>query len=299
MVYDLYVSLMKTALLTSISAATIVALASCHHDHGADRSPDVPDSEEIAETVVAVTEDFTRDSTFTFGRVEVPVREFARVYPTEHEDVYMSIRVFALQEDSGVNIQLARIIGENFAEVAGGDVGYDRDNGSAAAVEREIDFYGNIFTNDILPALKESVSYGYYVVMELRPAWSDGEKVITYMSYNESCGGGACDTDASYVSFALPEGRPLDFEQLVPADKRRQVRDELLSLMASDAGRSRDNYLKWLGDFINPGSSEAFTSDDFPLGRCAVMGDSLVFSYRQGEIAYPSRGCPVFLVKRP
>ncbi|MDE7141901.1 MAG: hypothetical protein K2O33_03290, partial [Muribaculaceae bacterium] len=172
---------MKTAILTSVSLAAVAALASCHHDRDTNLAPDVPDSEEIAESVVAVTEDFTCDSTFTFGSVEVPTREFARVYPTEHEDVYMSIRVFALQETSGVNIQLARIVGENFAEVAGGDVAYDRDNGSQAAVEREIDYYGNIFTNDILPALKESVSYGYYVVMELRPAWSDGESAMTYM----------------------------------------------------------------------------------------------------------------------
>lgn len=290
---------MKTAIISSISLATVLSLASCHHDGFSGGTPDVPDSEEIAETVVAVTEDFTRDSTFTFGPVKIATREFARVYPTEHEDVYMSIRVFALQETSAVNTQLARIVSENFSEVAGGEVEYDRENGSQAAVEREIDFYGNIFTNDILPALKESVTYGYYVVMELRPAWSDGDKVITYMAYNEACGGGACDTDASYVSFTLPDGKPLDFEQLVPEAKRQEVRDQLLDLMAADAGRSRDNYLKWLSDFINPGASETLTAENFPLGRCAVMGDSLVFSYRQGEIAYPSRGCPIFLIKLP
>ena len=289
---------MKTAIISSAALAAFVALVSCHHDNAVDNAPEVRDSEEIAETVVAVTEDYTRDSTFVFGRVEVPTREFARVYPTAHEDVYMSIRVFALQETSGVNIQLARIVGENFAEVAGGDVEYDRDNGSQAAVEREIDYYGNIFTTDILPALKESVRYGYYVIMELRPAWSDGKDFITYMAYNESCGGGACDTDASYVSFSLPDGKPLGFEQLVPGNKRQEVRDELLALMAADAGRSRGNYLKWLSDLVNPGAADAYTVENFPLGQCAAMGDSLVFSYRQGDVAYPSRGCPIFIVKK-
>ncbi len=290
---------MKTAIFFSFGIAALAALSSCQGGSGTAQTPDVPDSEEIAETVAAVTEDFTRDSTFIFGDARIETREFARVYPTEHEDVYMSIRVYALRETSGVNIQLARIVSENFAEVAGGEVEYDRDNGSQAAVEREIDFYGNIFTKDILPALKESVSYGYYVVMELRPAWSDGKSVITYMSYNEACGGAACDADASYVSVTDPEGTPLGFEELVPMDKRQEVRDELLSLMAEDAGRSRANYLKWLSDFINPGASETYTPENFPLGQCAVIGDNMVFSYLQGEIAYPSRGCPVFLVKKP
>ncbi len=290
---------MKTSILFPISLAFLLSITSCKSDSSIDRAPEVPDSEEIAETVVAVTEDFTRDSTFTFGGVSLPTREFARVYPTEHEDIYMSVRVFALQETSGVNTQLARIISENFAEVAGGDVEYERENGSQAAVEREIDYYGSIFTNDILPALKESIGYGYYVVMELRPAWTDGKDVVTYMTYNESCGGGACDTDAGYVSFTYTDGKPLGYEELVPQAKRQEVRDELLALMASDAGRSVENYLKWLTDFINPGASETFTAENFPLGQCAVMGDNLVFSYRQGEIAYPSRGCPIFIVENP
>lgn len=290
---------MKTSIIPALGLAALLAATSCRHTDTVDRSPEIPDSEEIAETVAAVTEDFTRDSTFTFGRIELPTREYARVYPTEHEDVYMSIRVFALSETSGVNVQLARIVAENFAEVAGGEVEFDRENGSATAVEREIDYYGNIFTYDILPALKESVRYGYYVIMELRPAWTDGKSAVTYMAYNESCGGGACDTDASYVSFSLPGGEPLGYEQLVPADKRKEVREELLGLMAADAGRSVGNYLKWLSDFINPGASEPFTVENFPMGQCAVMGDNLVFSYRQGEIAYPSRGCPIFMVKNP
>ena len=84
----------------------------------------------------------------------------------------------------------------------------------------------------------------------------------------------------------------------VPGNKRQEVRDELLALMAADAGRSRGNYLKWLSDLVNPGAADAYTVENFPLGQCAAMGDSLVFSYRQGDVAYPSRGCPIFIVKK-
>lgn len=259
---------------------------------------DFPDDEDLAGIVSIVTTPYTADTVFSFDGRDLKTVQIARIFPTEHSDVYFSIRVFAIDGESPVNIGLARIISEDFSTVAGGDIHYDRIEATSKAVTDQIDYYGKVFNDTILPELRESVVNGFYVNCDLRPAWvsADGD-VVTYSSYQESCTGGApAEIDCYYISFSQKQGRRLTFDDLVPEADRPKVRAELLRQMAEDAGKSEMEYLRWLTDYINPGAEREFTVADFPIAHVATYNGHLVFSYPQGSVAPVSQGCPLYFI---
>ncbi len=290
--------------LNKIFSAAILTLSAflmvgCHGNKSInDPFVDFPDDEELAGVVSIVTKPYNSDTVFNFDGKDVETMEIARIFPTEHSDVYFSIRVFALKGESPVNNGLARIISEDFSTVAGGDVSYDMHETTARAVTDQIDYYGKVFNDTILPELRESVVNGFYVNVDLRPAWvSDDNDIYTYSSYQESCTGGApAEISCYYVSFSNSLGRQLTFDDLVPENDRRQVREELVNQMARDAGKPTDEYLGWLTDYINPGAEKVFTVDDFPIAYVASYNSRLVFSYPQGSIAPVSQGCPLYFI---
>lgn len=259
---------------------------------------DFPDDEKLAEVVSVVDKPSTTDTVFSFDGREVETLQIARVFPTEYSDVFFSIRVFALKGENPVNMGLARIISEDFSTVAGGDVHYDLHETTARAVTEQIDYYGKVFNDTILPQLRESVVNGFYVNVDLRPAWvsADGD-VYTYSSYQESCAGGApAEISCYYISFSRRLGRQMTFDDLVAPADRHAVRERLLAQMAGDAGKTVEEYLGWLTDYVNPEAPKRFTVDDFPIGYVASYRSGLVFSYPQGAIAPVSRGCPLFFL---
>lgn len=292
---------MNTRYIVSAIMLGVLALlsSSCSKNKGInDPFVDFPDDEDLAGVVTVVTAPFTTDTVFEFDGRKVETLQIARIFPTEHSDVFFSIRVFALEGSSPVNMGLAKIISEDFASVAGGDIHYDPVEQTAKAVTDQIDYYGKVFNDTILPQLRESVVNGFYVNVDLRPAWVSADNdIYTYSSYQESCTGGApAEIDCYYISFSGKLGRQMTFDDLVPADRRHQVRTELLAKMARDAGKSPEAYLEWLSDYINPESSHTFTVDDFPVCHVASYKSRLVFSYPQGSVAPVSRGCPLYFL---
>lgn len=264
----------------------------------ADPFEDFPDDKDLAEVVTIVSSPITADTVFDIDGREVPLLQIARIFPTEHSDVFFSIRVFALRDSSAVNMGLARIISQDFSSVAGGDVYYDLRDYTAKAVTGQIDYYGKVFNDTILPELRESVVNGFYVNVDLRPAWvSEDKDLYTYSSYMESATGGAPnEIDCYYVTFSNSLGRAMTFDDLVPATDRPAVREKLLKKMAEDAGKTPEQYLDWLTDYVNPGAMQKFTVEDFPIANVAVYRSYLVFSYPQGSIAPVSRGCPLYFI---
>lgn len=259
---------------------------------------DFPDDKDLADVVSFVTAPYTADTTFTFSGKDYAFLQIARIFPTDYSDVFFSIRVFALPDTSTVNRGLARIISEDFSTVAGGDLHYDLNELTAKAVTNQIDYYGKVFNDTILPQLRESVVNGFYVNVDLRPVWvSENEDLYTYSSYMESATGGAPnDIDCYYVTFSTKLGRAMNFEDIVPEADRQKVREELLDKMAGEAGKTPEKYLTWLNDYLNPGALEPLTVETFPLGSIAIYKSYLVFSYPQGFIAPVSRGCPIYFV---
>lgn len=272
----------------------------CGPANNADGNPfeDFPDDKDLAEVVSIVRAPSTADTVFTLDGQQVPVLQIARIFPTEHSDVFFSIRVFALHDSSAVNMGLARIISQDFATVSGGDIYYDPKEMTAKAVTSQIDYYGKVFNDTILPQLRESVVNGFYVNADLRPVWvSEKKDLYTYSSYLESASGGSPDEiECYYVTFSTELGRQMTFEDLVAADQRSAVRADLLKKIAADAGKTPEQYLDWLTDYINPGSSERFTVETFPISHVALYKSYLVFSYPQGTIAPVSKGCPLYFV---
>lgn len=259
---------------------------------------DFPDDEELAGVVSVVDKPSTTDTVFSFDGREVETLQIARIFPTEHSDVFFSIRVFPLKGESPVNMGLARIISEDFSMVAGGDIHYDLHETTARAVTEQIDYYGKVFNDTILPQLRESVVNGFYVNVDLRPAWvSEYDDIYTYSSYQESCTGGApAEISCYYVSFSRKLGRQMTFDDLVPVADRDKVRSQLLEEIAKDSGKSVKEYLAWLTDYVNPEAERQFTVDDFPIFYVASYKSHLVFSYPQGTIAPVSRGCPLYFL---
>lgn len=282
------------SLLLAVPAA---GLAACSSASDTD-STRFADDEDLAALAVTVDSNSTRDTTFVFGGNRVPTLEIERIFPTEHDDVYISLRVFALDSKSEVNVGLSRIISENYSMVSGGDVYYSHSNLTARSVENEMDNYGRVFVDTILPMLKESVEYGFFMNMDLRPAWTDGKEIMTYSSFVESSGGATCYIDAYYVSFGMSTGKALGFSNLVPdASRRLEIRRELVDQIARSHGLKSEQYLYGVTAFRDPDAIVELKADDFPVEYVARMGDSLIFSYRQGSIAPFSEGCPIYRVK--
>lgn len=289
----------KTYLSAALPALAFLAGACSGSGKGVDDPfVDFPDDGKLAKVVSVVTSPSTTDTVFSFDGHKVDALQIARVFPTEHSDVFLSIRVFALKGESPVNMGLARIISEDFSTVAGGDVHYDLHETTARAVTEQIDYYGKVFNDTILPQLRESVTNGFYVNVDLRPAWvSADDDIHTYSSYMESCTGGApAEISCYYVSFSSRLGRQMTFEDLVPAAERHAVREKLLAKMAEDSGKSVDDYLTWLTGYVNPGAEKPFTVDDFPIAYVASYRSGLVFSYPQGMVAPASKGCPLYFI---
>ncbi len=289
---------MSPAAIAAIAALAIV-LPGCSRSRNAAEEM-LADDSELADQAITVDSCFTADTTFTFNGTPVNTLEIARIFPTEHDDVYISLRVFALRDTSEVNTALSRIISENYNEVSGGDLYFDRGGRSPQAVERQMDYYGKVFVDTILPQLKESVEYGFFMNMDLRPAWADGKGIITYSSFVESCGGAACDMDAYYVSFSTATGRQLGFDDLVSDPVTRlQIRETLVRQIAESRNLSTEQYLRQVTSFISPEAMNTLTPSSFPLGRVAIMGSRLIFSYPQGAIAPFREGCPIYSVELP
>lgn len=288
----------KTYLSVLVLMFAFLAGACSGNKDVTDPFTDFPDDAKLAKTVSVVTTPSTTDTMFSFDNREVNAIQIARIFPTEHSDVFFSIRVFALKGESAVNKGLARIISEDFSTVAGGDIYYDLHETTARAVTEQIDYYGKVFNDTILPQLREAVTNGFYVNVDLRPAWvSEDDEIYTYSSYMESCTGGApAEISCYYISFSTRLGRQMTFEDLVPAAERHQVREKLLARMAEDAGRSESDYLIWLTDYFNPEAEQRFTVDDFPIAYVASYRTGLVFSYPQGMVAPVSKGCPLYFV---
>ena len=181
----------KTYLSAALPALAFLAGACSGSSKGVDDPfVDFPDDGKLANVVSVVTSPSTTDTVFSFDGHKVDALQIARVFPTEHSDVFLSIRVFPLKGESPVNMGLARIISEDFSTVAGGDVRYDLHETTARAVTEQIDYYGKVFNDTILPQLRESVTNGFYVNVDLRPAWvSADDDIHTYSSYMESCTG--------------------------------------------------------------------------------------------------------------
>lgn len=259
---------------------------------------DFPDDEDLAGVVTIVTEPVTKDTVFNLEGRDVPTLQIARIFPTEYSDVYFSIRVFALNDTSTVNSGLAQIISEDFSSVAGGDLHYDLQERTSKAVTDQIDYYGKVFNDTILPELRESVVNGFYVNVDLRPVWvSEDGDIFTYASYQESCTGGApAEIDCYYVSFSQSKERRLTFDDLVPSADQPKVRQQLLSEMAKQAGKTEKAYLEWLTDYLNPETDRPFTASDFPIYAVAIYNGHLVFSYPQGTVAPVAEGCPIFKI---
>jgi len=279
----------------AVAAALCVAMAAC----SGEKAHDVvfADDRDLGEQAVTVDSCYTADTVFTFGANRVDALEIARIFPTEHDDVYISMRVYALRGDSRVNIGLSRIVSENFDIVSGGDVHYDPHDDTARAVERQMDYYGKVFTDTILPQLRESVKYGFFLNMDLRPAWTDGSGLITYSSYVESCGGAVCDVDAYYITFDTTTGKRQTFDLLVPdRQTRTEIRRRLVDEIAASRNLSTEQYLHDVSTYRNPDSMVSLTAEDFPIYYVARLGDELVFSYPQGTIAPFREGCPIYHV---
>ncbi|MDE6360016.1 MAG: hypothetical protein K2L39_02160 [Muribaculaceae bacterium] len=288
----------KTYLSAMLPALAFLAGACSGNKNVNDPFVDFPDDGKLAKVVSVVTTPSTTDTVFSFDGRQVEALQIARIFPTEHSDVFFSIRVFPLKGESAVNMGLARIISEDFSTVAGGDVYYDLHETTARAVTEQIDYYGKVFNDTILPQLRESVVNGFYVNVDLRPAWvSADNEIYTYSSYMESCTGGApAEISCYYVSFSTRLGRQMTFEDLVPAAERHSVREKLLAGMAKDAGMTEDDYLIWLTDYFNPEAEQRFTVDDFPVAYVALYNSGLVFSYPQGMVAPVSKGCPLYFI---
>ena len=284
-----YRRLFHTLALAALAAAAV----SCSGKKA--REVTFADDRDLGEQAETVDTCYTADTVFVFGADSVRSLEIARIFPTEHDDVYISMRVFALRGDSPVNISLSRIISENYDIVSGGDVHYDPHDNTARAVERQMDYYGMVFTNTILPQLRESVKYGFFMNMDLRPAWTDGKGLITYSSYVESCGGAVCDVDAYYLTFDTSTGKRQTFDTLLPdAPARLAMRRRLVSEIAASRNLSPEQYLHDVSTYRNPDSSVSLTADNFPVYYVARIGDDLVFSYPQGTIAPFREGCPIY-----
>lgn len=281
-------------------AAGLGLLAVSCGDHKKINDPfvDFPDDEDLAGVVTVVTEPVTKDTVFDLAGKEVSTLQIARIFPTEYSDVYFSIRVFALNDTSAVNMGLARIVSEDFSSVAGGDIYYNLKERTAMAVTDQIDYYGKVFNDTILPELRESVVNGFYVNVDLRPAWvSEDDEIYTYSSYQESCTGGApAEIECYYVSFSQSLGRQMTFDDLVPEADRADVRRQLLTQMARQAGKTEPEYLEWLTDYINPEAAEPFTVATFPIYYVALYNGHLVFSYPQGTVAPVAEGCPLYFL---
>lgn len=288
----------KTYLSAMLPALAFLAGACSGNKSVNDPFVDFPDDGKLAKVVSVVTAPSTTDTVFSFDGRQVEALQIARIFPTEHSDVFFSIRVFPLKGESAVNMGLARIISEDFSTVAGGDVHYDLHEMTARAVTEQIDYYGKVFNDTILPQLRESVVNGFYVNVDLRPAWvSADNEIYTYSSYMESCTGGApAEISCYYVSFSTRLGRQMTFEDLVPAAERHSVREKLLAGMAKDAGMTEDDYLIWLTDYFNPEAEQRFTVEDFPIAYVALYNSGLVFSYPQGMVAPVSKGCPLYFI---
>lgn len=282
----------------SIAFVSLILAQACRP---ASEMPVVGDTDALAEKALTVDSCFTKDTTFTLGGREIQFVKIERIYPTEHQDAYISMRVFALRDTSYVNGCLGRIVSENFGLVSGGDLSYRPGRRSADDVARQMDYYGDVFVDTILPQLKGAVESGFFMNMDLRPAWADMKKgIITYSSYVESCGGGACDVDAYYVSFGRGKSAELTFDQLVPdADKRREIRRALVDEIADEARIPADELLRRVSDYMAPGTIEPLTAATFPIEHVALMGESLVFSYPEGSIAPVADGCPMFTIPLP
>lgn len=288
--------------LFSAICTAIVALVLVQGCRPASEKPVVSDADALAEKALTVDSCFTKDTVFVLGGREIPFVKIERIYPTEHQDAYISMRVFALRDSSCVNGCLGRIVSENFGLVSGGDLSYRPGRRTPADVARQMDYYGDVFVDTILPQLKGAVEEsGFFMNMDLRPAWADAEKgIITYSSYVESCGGGACDVDAYYVSFSRDCNSELTLARLVPdPDRRREVREALVDEIADDARLSTDALLRRVSDYIAPGAIEPLTAATFPVEHVALMGTSLVFSYPEGSIAPVAEGCPMYTIPLP
>ncbi|MDE7119317.1 MAG: hypothetical protein K2O10_01780 [Muribaculaceae bacterium] len=273
---------------------TILALAGGCSRH----TPQVSTTDELAAKAITVEACTTADTTFMLDGYRVPTVEIERIYPTEHQDAYISMRVFALRDTSTVNSGLARIVAENFGLISGGDLTVRPGRRSPADVEKQMDYYGAVFVDTILPQLKGSVELGFFMNMDLRPAWADPEHgLITYSSYAESCGGGACDVDAYYVTFKEGVDHELTFDELVPDPAMRQkLRQALVDEIAKAGHTTAEAMLRQVTDYLTPGAIRMLTPATFPVDHVALMGESLVFAYRQGSIAPVGQGCPMFMV---
>lgn len=286
------------AALGTVAGICLLLTACGNHRKINDPFVDFPDDEDLAGVVTVVTSPVTADTVFDIDGRNIPTLQIARIFPTEYTDVYFSIRVFALTDSSAVNTGLAKIISEDFSSVAGGDIFYNLKERTARAVTDQIDYYGKVFNDTILPELQESVVNGFYVNVDLRPAWvSEDGDIYTYSSYQESCTGGApAEIDCYYVSFSQKLGRQLTFEDLVPEAKRPIVRQQLLTQMAKQAGKSQSAYLRWLTEYLAPESPAAFTVATFPIYHVATYNNHLVFSYPQGVVAPVVEGCPLYFI---
>ena len=292
--------LKKTFFSATFSIVALVAVSCSGDGNKSDADPFVnfPDDQALAKVVSIVTVPSTTDTVFAFDGKKVETLQIARIFPTEHSDVFFSIRVFPLKGESPVNMGLARIISEDFSAVAGGDVYYDLHETTARAVTDQIDYYGKVFNDTILPQLRESVVNGFYVNVDLRPVWVSADNdIYTYSSYQESCtGGGPAEISCYYASFSNRLGRRMTFEDLVPEADRHAVRAELLDQMARQSGKTVGQYLEWLTGYVNPESERPFTVDDFPIAYVASYKSRLVFSYPQGTVAPVSEGCPLYFI---
>ena len=287
-----------------LSSATfsVVALVAVSYSGGGSKDDDTfsdfPDDQVLANVVSIVTARSATDTVFTFDGKKVEILQVARIFPTEHSDVFFSIRVFPLKGESPVNTGLARMISEDFSAVAGGDLHYDLHETTARAVTGQIDYYGKVFNDTIVPQLRESVVNGFYVNVDLRPVWVSADNdIYTYSSYQESgTGGGPVEISCYYASFSNKLGRRMTFEDLVPEADRHAVRVELLGQMARHTGKTVGQYLEWLTDYVNPEAECPFTVSDFPIVHVASYKSRLVFSYPQGTVAPAYEGCPLYFI---
>lgn len=285
-------------LITALAATSAIFGQSCSR-HGAVTDPfrNFPDDSVLQGEVAVVHTPFSADTTFKFDGREVPTLQIARIFPTQYSDVFYSIRVFAIKGDSPVNTCLARIISEDFAAVAGGDIIYNHKARTATDVNAQIDYYGKVFNDTILPQLRQSVVNGFYVNTDLRPCWvSDDFNLYTFSSFQESAtGGGPTRISCYYVTFSTRLRRALTFDDLVPPTDRGKVRRQLLDAIASGAGKSPDEYLAWLSDYADIADTR-YTVDTFPIAYVAAYNNALVFSYPQGMVAPVSAGCPLYFI---
>lgn len=289
---------LSNILFTALAVASAIIGQSCSR-HGAATDPfrNFPDDSVLQKVTSVVRTPFSADTTFKFDGREVPTLQIARIFPTQYSDVFYSIRVFAIKGESPVNTCLARIISEDFAAVAGGDIIYNHKARTATDVNAQIDYYGKVFNDTILPQLRQSVVNGFYVNTDLRPCWvSDDSTLYTFSSFQESAaGGGPTRIACYYVTFSTLLGRALTFDDLVPAADRGEVRRQLLDAIASGAGKSSDEYLEWLSDYADVADTR-YTVDTYPIAHVALYNNALVFSYPQGMVAPVSAGCPLYFI---